>query len=116
MMIPRRIMQTWKTKNVPEHWKPSPLSIRQHMPDWEYTLMTDEDNRKFVAEHFPDFLPYYDRFPYPIQRADAIRYCWLYIHGGVYLDLDTVVQKSLEPLFEDGGDLFLVASGNLGSY
>jgi mannosyltransferase OCH1-like enzyme len=36
--------------------------------------MTDELNRKFIIDYFPSFLPYYDAFPYPIQRADAIRY------------------------------------------
>lgn len=114
--IPKIIMQTWKTRQVPDKWKSSPQSIAKQMGDWDYILMTDDDNRHFIATHFPDFLPYYDKFEYPIQRADAIRYAWLYIKGGVYLDLDTVVQRRLDPLFENGGDLFFVASGNVGSY
>jgi mannosyltransferase OCH1-like enzyme len=98
LLIPKRIMQTWKTSDVPEKWKASPASIKQHMPDWQYTLMTDTMNRAFVEQHFSDFLPYYDGFKYPIQRADAIRYMWLYIHGGLYLDLDCELLESLEPL------------------
>lgn len=113
--IPKIIMQTWKNQNVPLHWLPSPQSIQEQMPDWTYRLMTDEDNRNFVAEHFPDFLPYYDKFEYPIQRADAIRYCWLYVNGGIYIDLDIELLQPLDPLFIDDIDLFLVASGNIGS-
>lgn len=113
--IPKIIMQTWKTKEVPEKWKTSPLSIQEIMPDWQYVLMTDDDNRNFVKKYFPDFLPYYDAFPYGIQRADAIRYMWLYIHGGIYMDLDFEVQADLSPLFQSG-DIFLVKSGNVGSY
>ena len=111
--IPKIIMQTWKDRNIPDHWKESPISIAKHMPGWEYVLMTDDDNREFVAKHFPDFLPFYDAFPYAIQRADAIRACWLYVHGGIYMDLDFVVQKPLDPLFRSDNELYVVPSGNV---
>jgi len=114
--IPRKVMQTWKTGNVPDHWKTSPESFQKLMPDWDYTLMTDSDNRQFVADHFPDFLETYDRFEYPIQRADAIRYCWLYVHGGIYCDLDLEVLRPLDDLFTSNAEVYLVASGNLGSF
>lgn len=111
--IPKIIMQTWKNHVVPDEWKESPESIKKCMPDWEYVLMTDEMNRNFVLTHFPDFLPYYDGFEYPIQRADAIRYMWLYIKGGVYMDLDNIVKKNLSPLFKSDCDAYFVRSGNV---
>jgi len=86
------------------------------MPDWKYVLMTDKDNRKFVKKHFPDFLPYYDNFTYNIQRVDAIRYMWLYVHGGIYMDLDFKMQHSLDHLFVNDTEAYLVSSGNFGSY
>jgi mannosyltransferase OCH1-like enzyme len=113
-MIPKIIMQTWKTKDVPDKWKESPESIKKFFPDYEYVLMTDADNRAFVQKYFPDFLPFYDNFPYNIQRADAIRYMWLYINGGIYLDLDLVVVKNFENLIKDE-DFYLVPSGNVNS-
>lgn len=113
--IPKIIMQTWKTKDVPERWRKSPESIRQHMPDWQYVLMTDEDNDKFVQEHFPGFYKTYKSFPYGIQRADAIRYMWLFVHGGIYMDLDFEMLHPLDNLFTADNDLFVVASGNVGS-
>lgn len=109
-------MQTWKDNNVPDKWKDSPESIRKHMPDWQYILMTDEDNRNFIEEHFPDFLPRYDSFRYNIQRVDAIRACWLYINGGVYIDLDIVVNRPLDSLFESNCDAYFVSSANVSSY
>jgi mannosyltransferase OCH1-like enzyme len=109
-------MQTWKNNDVPERWKASPESVQEKMPDWEYHLMTDEMNREFVKSYFPDFLSTYDGFQYPIQRADAIRYMWLYIHGGVYMDLDIVLTKPLDGFFESNCDIYLVHSGNIGSY
>lgn len=77
--------------------------------------MTDEMNRKFCAKYFPDFLSTYDSFPHPIQRADAIRYMFLYIHGGIYLDLDIELLHDLTPLFTQDADVYLVRSGNIGS-
>lgn len=109
--IPKIIFQTWKTHEVPDKWKPSLESIRQFAPDWNYMLYSDEDNRAFIQKHFPDFLSYYDSFPYPIMRADAIRYAFLYVNGGVYMDLDMELLQPLDKYLQ-GGDLFLVHSSN----
>ena len=113
--IPKIIYQSWKTKTVPDHWKESPKSIKKQMPDWQYVLLDNEDNRKMVAKYFPDFLPYYDAFPYDIMRADAARYVFLYLYGGIYMDLDFIVQRDLSPLFTSTSEIFLVASGNVSS-
>lgn len=114
--IPKIIMQTWKTHEVPDHWKSSPESIKSLMPDWNHILMSDEDNRKLIEENFPDFLEYYDNFPYSIQRADAIRYAFLYLYGGVYMDLDLALNQRLDSFFTSDAELYIVKSGNIGSY
>jgi inositol phosphorylceramide mannosyltransferase catalytic subunit len=111
-VIPKIIMQTWKTDELPEKWKPTQESINRYMSDWKYILMTDEMNRNFILKYFEDFIRYYDNFSYPIQRADAIRYAWMYINGGLYLDCDFELLGSLEELFTEEHDLFLLASSN----
>lgn len=113
--IPRIFMQTWKDTFVPNKWKDSPESVSEKMGHWEYHLMTDDMNRAFVRDNFPDFLSTYDAYPYPIQRADAIRYMWLYINGGVYMDLDIVVNKPFDDFFTSDCDIYLVHSGNVAS-
>ena len=112
--IPKIIMQTWKTETVPEKWKNSPITIKEQIPDWTYVLMTDEDNENFVKQHFPWFWSTFQNFEYNIQRADAIRYMWLYINGGVYIDLDMIVQKRFDDLFYEDNEIYLVCSGNIG--
>ena len=93
-MIEHSFMQTWKTRNIPHQWKISPSSIKKNIPKhWNYVLMTDRDNRDFVKKYFPSFLSYYESFPYNIQRADAIRYMWLYVNGGIYMDLDFYLKR-----------------------
>jgi len=115
MLVPKIIMQTWKNEIVPDKWKTSVESIKKFMPDWKHVLMTDQDNLDFCKLHFPEFYDTFVKFQYPIQRADAIRYMWLYINGGVYMDLDLELVSSLEELF-DQGKIFLVPSGNVGSW
>lgn len=115
-VVPRIIMQTWKEDDPPDKWSSSPTSITHFMPEWDHVLMSDELNEMFVREHFPQYLDIYLSFPYGIQRADVIRYMWLYINGGVYLDLDYELTESLEPLFASGSELYLMSSSNLSSY
>ena len=114
--IPKIIMQTWKTHELPDHWKPSPLSIKKYMPNWRYLLLDDNEIRSIVEKNFPDFLPYFDKFPWGVQRADAIRPIFLYLYGGLYLDLDFELQAPLDQLFTEDAGLYLVKSGNLGSW
>lgn len=108
-------MHTWKTKTLPFQWQASQDAILKLMPDWDYHLMTDADNLTFVKRYFPDFLTTFTQFEYDIQRADAIRYMWLYVHGGVYLDLDIRILKSLDGLFKVNYDLYVVKSKIVGN-
>lgn len=110
--IPTIVMQTWKTETLPAVWQPSQDSILKYLPAWSYILMTDSANREFIATYFPDYLETFDRFPYPIQRADAIRYAWLYRFGGLYLDCDSELLESIDYLFAGPGELYLLASSN----
>lgn len=114
--IPKIIYQSWKTHQVPDKWKVSPQSVRAIMQDWQYVLMDNQENRDMVAQYFPDFLSYYDAFPYDIMRADAARYCFLYLYGGIYMDLDFEVQQDLSELFKGSSEVYLVASGNVSSF
>jgi mannosyltransferase OCH1-like enzyme len=53
-------------------------------------LWTDELSMEFIAREYPWFLETFQNYPYPIQRADAIRYFVLAHYGGIYIDLDDV--------------------------
>ncbi|EPQ26594.1 uncharacterized protein PFL1_05915 [Pseudozyma flocculosa PF-1] len=96
--IPRIIHQTWKDEHLPPRWQAVRDECAAMHPDYEYMLWTDAESRKFIAEHYPWFIPVFDAYPYPIQRADAIRYFVLHHYGGVYMDLDVGCNRRLDPL------------------
>lgn len=112
--IPKLIMQTAKTEEIPEDWKVSIPSYRKHFPDWTHILLTDEDNDNFVRWFFPDFLKVFRGFSKGIMRADAVRYMWFYMVGGIYSDLDYECLRNFEHIFEETNTyVYLIQSGNV---
>lgn len=106
-LIPKIIHQTYINESIPEIWQEPQQTCLDLHPDYEYKLWTDKKAREFIAneyattpqpqEHqaltilrYPWFLETFDGYPYPIQRADAIRYFVLHHFGGIYIDLDDV--------------------------
>ena len=87
-MIPHIIHQTWKTRELPEKWKPLQEKLLDMHPGWEYRLWTDEEIDEFVRKEFPDFYSIYQSYPKHIMRVDVIRYLIMLRVGGLYLDLD----------------------------
>ena len=110
-MIPKLIHQTWKTNEVPEHWKESHIEWSA-MDGWEYKLWTDDENRRLIEEHYSWFLPKFDSYKHGIQRADAIRYFILHKFGGVYCDLDLVPTNDFNSFFESYRNNEIVLSLN----
>lgn len=96
--IPRVIHQTWKDERIPDGMASWVASWHRLHPDWEYRLWTDEDNRALVRAQFPELLPRYDAYSNPVERADAARYLYLFVHGGIYADLDYECLRPMGPL------------------
>lgn len=101
MKIPRIIHQTWKTKETPTHFRGFAESWRNLHPSWDFVFWDDDDNEKFIAEHFPWFIRFYRRYEFDIQRVDAVRYFILLKYGGVYIDLDFECLKPIDALLAD---------------
>ena len=116
MVIPRKIFQTWKEKNVSnpilKQWQ---NSWTEKNTGYDYTLFDDEDNRNFIKTNFPQFLETYDGYDVMIKRADVVRYFYLYLNGGIYADLDFQCLKSFDDLLQNFDvDNVDVAFGSLG--
>jgi mannosyltransferase OCH1-like enzyme len=60
-------------------------------PDLEFTFWDDQACRQLIDMHSDqDVLEAYTMLPRGALRADLWRYFALYVHGGVYADIDTV--------------------------
>ena len=100
-MIPKILHQTGKNATIPPVWQDAQHScVALHSParGWEYRYWTDAASLAFIRDEYPWFLPTFQGYAHPIQRADAIRYFALAHYGGVYLDLDDGCARPLDPL------------------
>ena len=88
----------WKDRAVPPQFRALVASVREHQPDYEYRLWTDEDIDAFVRERAPQFLDAYTKLGRRIEQIDFARYLILREIGGAYFDLDMVSIRSIDPL------------------
>lgn len=96
-MIPKIIWQTHKTSPPPKEFTPLINSWRIKNPGYTLRYMDDTQCDTFIEEHFDSgFVNMYRALPLGVMRADAWRVAVVYIHGGVYCDLDTACLKSID--------------------
>jgi len=97
-LIPKIIHQTYINESIPAQWKEGQQACIDLHEDYEYILWTDAKSREFIAAEYPWFLETFDNYPFPIERADTIRYFVLSYYGGIYIDLDDGCNRRLDPL------------------
>ena len=82
------VHQSWKSHKLLPHQAEWQKSWKEKHPRWLYKLWTDSENHRLIQESLPWLLPTYESMPAQIFRADLARYAYMYIYGGVYVDLD----------------------------
>src|SRR5690606_983945 len=100
--IPRRIIQTGKSRDLPPPARASARMLQLLHPDWDYMFFDDEDVRAFIALEYPQHRGLFETFPHPIQRYDLFRYLAVLRFGGFYFDLDVMAWQPLDALRAHG--------------
>jgi len=99
-LIPRIIHQTWKGKITAER-QPSLIRLQHswRSTGWDYRYYDNDGIRNFIKEHFPQrIVDAYDALIPGAFKADLFRYLVLMIHGGVYADVDILLEGNLDTL------------------
>lgn len=115
-VIPKLVHQTWKVKNPNDDFHRKLLSRHERMnPNWRFVFYDDQDIQEFLRQYFPfRVVNAYKKInpKYGASRADFFRYCVLYIYGGVYLDMKSIIRKKLDEMEigvgEESVDLLIV--------
>jgi mannosyltransferase OCH1-like enzyme len=96
--IPKIIIQTWKTKSIPNKYKEDVKSIRKYNKDYKFLFFSDDDIDYFLQKEYPEYYISYNKLPVKIQKIDYFRYIAIYHYGGFYFDLDMTGMYPLNEL------------------
>jgi mannosyltransferase OCH1-like enzyme len=108
-LIPKVIYQTWKTKHLDIKLQNVRNKIQQLNPTYEIKLFDDNDIEDWIKSEFKDETIYntYKQLKVGAGRADFWRYLILYQNGGIYLDIDSNINKSLDLLISDNDNAII---------
>ena len=97
-MIPRIIHQTWFEPVTAEKYpNMSRLIESWKQSGWEYNFYDDDAAGEFLSLHFPpEVKDAYDSINPGAFKADIFRYCVLLIKGGIYADVDIMLESNLD--------------------
>lgn len=81
-------------------------------PDANYRMVGDAEIRKTLAEHFEhEVLEAYERLNPYAYRSDLARYCFLYLFGGLYVDVGVSFHMRIQ--LPEGATFFAFRDVNL---
>jgi hypothetical protein len=113
-LIPRIIHQTWFKEIEPKKYPNKSRLVQSfRLSGWEHRFYTDEESASFLSTHFPpEVREAYDALLPGAFKADLFRYCALLIYGGLYADVDILLESNLD--FSVGPDVgFMVPFDNV---
>ncbi|KAL7532601.1 hypothetical protein ACHAXR_008521 [Thalassiosira sp. AJA248-18] len=90
--------QTWFEPVTPEKYpNMSRLIESWKRSGWQYNFWDDASAAEFLSLHFPpEVREAYDSILPGAFKADLFRYCVLLIEGGIYADMDVMLESNLD--------------------
>ena len=95
-VIPKIIHATYHAKHkIPQHVKDKLINNHKN---YKIIIYDDDDCRRELSKLGPEYVDKFNSLVRGAHKADFFRYCILYLHGGIYLDIktDLVMSKLLE--------------------
>jgi hypothetical protein len=99
-LIPKIIHQTHPQKHrIP---KKVDLNFQRFASEYKRIVYDDNQIEVFLHDNFhPRVLECFQSLKKGCHKADLFRYCVLYVHGGIYMDIKTELVGPIEHLFPD---------------
>lgn len=110
--IPFIVHQTWKSyDSIPDDIKNIIELNKKLCPLFDFKFYNDSDCVNFIRDNFEEKVlnTYYKiNKKYSAARADIFRYCVLYILGGIYLDIKSLIKHDLSTVIRPDDDSILL--------
>ena len=116
-MIEKNIFQSWYSRELPPLVQSKIDGFLKMNPAYKYHLYTDDDMEQFVKDNYPGIIyECYKRLNIIVAKVDLWRYLILYKEGGVYLDMDSSIEKPLDELILPDDEAIMTVEKNPGIY
>lgn len=117
MAIPKVIYQTFKTNKIPLLTKFYIWRFLKRNKGYRREFFDDTQIDHLIREHF-DQRTYdaFARLQIGAAKADFFRYAVLYIHGGIYLDLDSDIIGRLDDVIKPDDRAIIAHENNRSLY
>ena len=95
-IIPKKLFQTYHIpKKIPDYIN---YLRNRYAGDYSYSLYDDDQGLEFLKEYYTqEVIDKYSKLT-GAHKADLLRYCLLYIKGGVYMDIKTILTRPLKEI------------------
>jgi mannosyltransferase OCH1-like enzyme len=112
-MIPKNIFQSWYTTELHPLIRDKINKFLNMNKDYKYYFYTDSDMDNFVKLNYPgEIFDCYNRLNIIVAKVDFWRYLVLYKYGGIYLDMDSSIEKPLDDLIKSDDEAIITCEGN----
>jgi len=86
-------------------------AIQKYAHNYKHILFNEKDAIIFLSKYFDrKVVKRFNDLSIKAHKADLLRYCFLYVYGGVYLDIKTVLLKPLDDIFTNKTYLYSTIS------
>ena len=101
------VVQTTKTietipYKVSANWK-------LFAPTFKRNVLNDDECIEFLTKFYGKrYVDKFNELKLGAHKADLFRYAWLYVYGGVYCDIKTILLKDLRHIFPDKNKCYMI--------
>lgn len=110
-MISKIIHQTWfdDNKALPVIFDKMIQESKKINQNFEFKLWTDSNIEDFLKTNYKNIYKIYSNNILGVQKSDLARLAILHYYGGIYIDLDILLIKNLNDLFDYNKDILYIS-------
>lgn len=114
-LIPRRVLQTWKTSLFDKAHADRLMAFRQKYLNFSFEFYDDNDMDEYMHARWSrhPIFKVYKNCVWGASRADIWRYCILYDKGGIYLDIDSSIEFDLNGIPDNVREIISFEGNNI---
>jgi mannosyltransferase OCH1-like enzyme len=106
--IPNNVFLTFLTVDLPPKMKQTLNDNISNNPEFNFYVYDNNMCKEFITNNFDDYvLEVFNGLKPGAYKADLFRYCILYIHGGVYMDIKLRLHVKFTDLIKKYGEVFV---------